>query len=101
MSREVVFSEGRGLRARKYGPDGGRGIAWLSWANEGLVAKRTNAPVKRERCPRACGARPSARGGERGGDRLAGWRAVTRRGKNFGGRCQSRYLSRRIQTWER
>ena len=27
MARKAIFSEGRGLRVRKYGPDGGRGIA--------------------------------------------------------------------------
>jgi hypothetical protein len=80
IMRGAIFSEGRGLRVRKCGPDASRGITYSWGANDGPVAKRKYAPAKRKRCRRACGARPSAGWATRAGMALRG-----KPGDNAGG----------------
>ena len=43
ITRRAIFSEGRGLRVRKCGPDASRGITYSWGANDGPVAKRKYA----------------------------------------------------------
>ena len=94
MRRKVVFSEGRGLRARMARQCASRGITRSSGANEHLVAKWGHAPARPIPSSRACGARPSAGlvirarmalrgkpGDDAKGDFLGGTHSVRPRGK--------------------
>ena len=61
MARKAIFSEGRGLRVRKYGPDASRGRSRLrTGARKVGGEKEATYGLARSLPLRACGARPSA-----------------------------------------